>query len=129
GGNSNLPGHGQRSTRETRTGSVASGVTVNEDPTSRTSPCNTPNKTIPGRGNMGHYGKWMMMLRQHANKDSKDKAKDAVTTSIIDTLSKISAVSILNVMHNAITLHKRTVGAKQQCTPSQRLRQCRSHCL
>ncbi|KAG7167927.1 hypothetical protein Hamer_G018350, partial [Homarus americanus] len=32
-------------------------------------------------------------------------------------------------MHNAITLHKRTVGAKQQCQPSQRLRQCRSHCL
>lgn len=36
------------------------------------------------------------------------------------TLASITAVSILNVMHNAITLHKRTVGAKQQCQPSQR---------
>ncbi|XP_065340527.1 uncharacterized protein LOC135939859 isoform X4 [Cloeon dipterum] len=49
--------------------------------------------------------------------------------SVLDVLSSVHALSVLNILHNALTLYKRVVGSKQQCTPSQRWRHCSYHCL
>ena len=35
-------------------------------------------------------------------------------------LSSVHALSVVNILHNALTLYKRVVGSKQQCSPSQR---------
>lgn len=35
-------------------------------------------------------------------------------------LSSAHALSVVNILHNALTLYKRVVGSKQQCSPSQR---------
>nr|XP_045618556.1 uncharacterized protein LOC123770570 isoform X4 [Procambarus clarkii] len=114
--------------QNSRAGSVGSGE-------GSSSTMGTPD-TVPGRGGLTHYGQWLLLWRYHSTSTDAAAHTDAAhtdaahhNTTIIGTLANISAVSILNVMHNAITLHKRTVGAKQQCQPSQRLRQCRSHCL
>ncbi|KAF4517553.1 hypothetical protein B566_EDAN005117 [Ephemera danica] len=49
--------------------------------------------------------------------------------SVIDVLSSVHALSVLNILHNALTLYKRVVGSRQQCSPSQRWRHCSYHCL
>lgn len=48
---------------------------------------------------------------------------------VSEVLSSVHAVSVLNILHNALTLYKRVVGSKQQCSPSQRWRHCSYHCL
>ncbi|RZF45199.1 hypothetical protein LSTR_LSTR009970 [Laodelphax striatellus] len=53
----------------------------------------------------------------------------SVEESIMDVLSSAHAVSILNILHNSLTLYKRVIGSKQLCSPSQRFRQCSYHCL
>ncbi|RWS16109.1 1-phosphatidylinositol 4:5-bisphosphate phosphodiesterase epsilon-1-like protein, partial [Dinothrombium tinctorium] len=65
-----------------------------------------------------------------------DKHKDATTSGSeiqISTLLNILLVEgldlLLNVLNNAITLHKRVTGSKQTCTPSHRWRHCTYHCL
>lgn len=40
---------------------------------------------------------------------------------VADILSSNNVLSVLNILHNALTLYKRVIGSKQQCTPSQRL--------
>ncbi|XP_026688057.1 uncharacterized protein LOC113472487, partial [Diaphorina citri] len=49
--------------------------------------------------------------------------------SILDVLSSVHALSVLNILHNSITLYKRVIGSRQQCTPSNRWRHCSYHCL
>ncbi|XP_023223276.1 uncharacterized protein LOC111624610 [Centruroides sculpturatus] len=49
--------------------------------------------------------------------------------SILEILTDRSIDLILNVLNNAITLHKRVVGTRQHCTPSRRWRNCNYHCL
>ncbi|XP_075223466.1 1-phosphatidylinositol 4,5-bisphosphate phosphodiesterase epsilon-1-like isoform X4 [Lycorma delicatula] len=49
--------------------------------------------------------------------------------SVMDVLSSAHAVSILNILHNSLTLYKRVIGSKQLCSPSQRFRNCSYHCL
>ena len=39
---------------------------------------------------------------------------------VADVLSSVHALSVVNILHNALTLYKRVVGSKQQCSPSQR---------
>lgn len=42
---------------------------------------------------------------------------------------KIHAGTVLSLILNAITLHRRVVGSRFRCTPSLRTRQCSYHCL
>ena len=50
--------------------------------------------------------------------------------SIIHLLSeKVHAGTVLSLVLNAITLHRRVVGTRFRCTPSLRIRQCSYHCL
>ncbi|XP_039300840.1 uncharacterized protein LOC120356089 [Nilaparvata lugens] len=46
--------------------------------------------------------------------------ESSVEESIMDVLSSAHAVSILNILHNSLTLYKRVIGSKQLCSPSQR---------
>ncbi|XP_046988768.1 uncharacterized protein LOC124594436 [Schistocerca americana] len=62
--------------------------------------------------------------RARSDADAADKEE-----SVIDVLSSVHALSVLNILHNALTLYKRVVGSKQQCSPSQRWRHCSYHCL
>ncbi|XP_049947698.1 uncharacterized protein LOC126455984, partial [Schistocerca serialis cubense] len=62
--------------------------------------------------------------RARSDADAVDKEE-----SVIDVLSSVHALSVLNILHNALTLYKRVVGSKQQCSPSQRWRHCSYHCL
>ncbi|XP_049800044.1 uncharacterized protein LOC126235364, partial [Schistocerca nitens] len=62
--------------------------------------------------------------RARSEADAVDKEE-----SVIDVLSSVHALSVLNILHNALTLYKRVVGSKQQCSPSQRWRHCSYHCL
>ena len=43
-----------------------------------------------------------------------------LVTCVADVLSSVHALSVVNILHNALTLYKRVVGSKQQCSPSQR---------
>jgi hypothetical protein len=43
-----------------------------------------------------------------------------VSIFFADVLSSAHALSVVNILHNALTLYKRVVGSKQQCSPSQR---------
>jgi hypothetical protein len=43
-----------------------------------------------------------------------------VSMYVADVLSSVHALSVVNILHNALTLYKRVVGSKQQCSPSQR---------
>ncbi|XP_046384832.1 uncharacterized protein LOC124155160, partial [Ischnura elegans] len=52
-----------------------------------------------------------------------------VEESVVDVLSSEHALSVLNILHNALTLYKRVVGSRQQCSPSMRWRHCSYHCL
>lgn len=50
--------------------------------------------------------------------------------TIIQLLSeKLHAGTVLSLVLNAITLHRRVVGTRFRCTPSLRIRQCSYHCL
>ncbi|XP_071448032.1 uncharacterized protein, partial [Hetaerina americana] len=52
-----------------------------------------------------------------------------IEESVVDVLSSEHALSVLNILHNALTLYKRVVGSRQQCSPSMRWRHCSYHCL
>lgn len=43
-----------------------------------------------------------------------------VVICVADVLSSAHALSVVNILHNSLTLYKRVVGSKQQCSPSQR---------
>lgn len=50
--------------------------------------------------------------------------------TIIELLSdQVHAGTVLSLVLNAITLHRRVVGTRFRCTPSLRIRQCSYHCL
>ncbi|KAJ1525795.1 hypothetical protein ONE63_008998 [Megalurothrips usitatus] len=52
----------------------------------------------------------------------QDAAREeaAQVVCVADVLSSAHALSVLNILHNALTLYKRVIGSKQQCSPSQR---------
>uniref|UniRef100_A0A8D9BY52 Phosphoinositide phospholipase C n=2 Tax=Cacopsylla melanoneura TaxID=428564 RepID=A0A8D9BY52_9HEMI len=60
---------------------------------------------------------------------SDDNQIENTEQSILDVLSSVHALSVLNILHNSITLYKRVIGSRQQCTPSNRWRHCSYHCL
>ncbi|XP_050438662.1 uncharacterized protein LOC126844474 isoform X2 [Adelges cooleyi] len=62
------------------------------------------------------------------SKDGRPRAKN-VTESVLGILSNIHTSTIINVLHNSLTMYKRVTDSKQTCTPSQRSSQCNSHCL
>ena len=79
-----------------------------------------PNTTSAGGGATRALG-----IRLSAGTDSTGKQLVGETTSQINTnllsiLVKEGIDLILNVLNNAITLHKRVTGSKQCCTPSHR---------
>ncbi|XP_076367321.1 uncharacterized protein LOC143255479 [Tachypleus tridentatus] len=49
--------------------------------------------------------------------------------SVLGILNYEGIDLLLNVLNNAITLYKRVVGTRLQCTPSRRWRHCSYHCL
>ncbi|XP_069678763.1 uncharacterized protein [Periplaneta americana] len=72
---------------------------------------------------------------RHAAGEHLEQVRKALTEdfdkeeSVIDVLSSVHALSVVNILHNSLTLYKRVVGSKQQCSPSQRWRHCSYHCL
>ncbi|XP_073996296.1 uncharacterized protein isoform X2 [Rhodnius prolixus] len=87
----------------------------------------------------GRYGKttkrlgsvWRHAAGEQLEQVRRTLAADTVEheESVIEVLSSVHAMSVLNILHNALTLYKRVIGSKQQCTPSQRWRHCSYHCL
>ncbi|BET01584.1 phospholipase C [Nesidiocoris tenuis] len=74
---------------------------------------------------------WRHAAGEHLEQVRRTLAAEIVEheESVIDVLSSVHAMSVLNILHNALTLYKRVIGSKQQCTPSQRWRHCSYHCL
>ncbi|XP_046688497.1 uncharacterized protein LOC124374291 isoform X3 [Homalodisca vitripennis] len=73
---------------------------------------------------------------RHAASDQLEQVRKTIVNEeppqeecIFDVLSSVHALSVLNILHNALTLYKRVIGSKQQCSPSQRYRHCSYHCL
>ena len=65
--------------------------------------------------------------RDDANQTSNNSKDNAIqtnpasqSTNFINILVHEGLVLILNVLNNAITLHKRVSGSKQSCLPSKR---------
>ncbi|KAG8323632.1 hypothetical protein J6590_001352 [Homalodisca vitripennis] len=64
---------------------------------------------------------------RHAASDQLEQVRKTIVNEeppqeecIFDVLSSVHALSVLNILHNALTLYKRVIGSKQQCSPSQR---------
>ncbi|KAF6199507.1 hypothetical protein GE061_007533 [Apolygus lucorum] len=74
---------------------------------------------------------WRHAAGEHLEQVRRTLAAEIVEheESVIDVLSSVHAMSVLNILHNSLTLYKRVIGSKQQCTPSQRWRHCSYHCL
>lgn len=65
-----------------------------------------------------------------AAQPSSETLSSELGGAIIQLLSeKLHAGTVLSLVLNAITLHRRVVGTRFRCTPSLRIRQCSYHCL
>ncbi|XP_023235323.1 uncharacterized protein LOC111634715 isoform X2 [Centruroides sculpturatus] len=60
---------------------------------------------------------------------SEHEEEIEVSESVLDIMTDQGIDLMLNILNNAITLHKRVVGTRQHCTPSHRWRHCSYHCL
>ncbi|KAL1439330.1 hypothetical protein MTO96_010351 [Rhipicephalus appendiculatus] len=76
-------------------------------------------------------GRWWWSWRS----GGRDPAADAEPPSRASRPSFLAILAdegvdfLLNMLNNAITLHKRVVGTRHHCTPSHRWRHCSYHCL
>ncbi|XP_077544076.1 uncharacterized protein LOC144156122 [Haemaphysalis longicornis] len=76
-------------------------------------------------------GRWWWAWRS----GGRDPAADAEPPShasrptFLGILADEGVDFLLNMLNNAITLHKRVVGTRHHCTPSHRWRHCSYHCL
>ncbi|XP_059477759.1 uncharacterized protein LOC132198045 isoform X2 [Neocloeon triangulifer] len=84
------------------------------------------NRPTPAAKRLGSVWRQTTTEVPDAARKPEELAKEE---SVLDVLSSVHALSVLNILHNALTLYKRVVGSKQQCTPSQRWRHCSYHCL
>jgi phosphatidylinositol phospholipase C epsilon len=92
------------------------------------------------------YSYWKEMIQQPTTATTKDGCADDTSStassnsskSVVTRLlsDKVHAATVLSLVLNAITLHRRVVVGQHQhqssrfrCTPSLRIRQCSYHCL
>ncbi|XP_037093111.1 uncharacterized protein LOC119112910 [Pollicipes pollicipes] len=86
---------------------------------------------VPTRPPESRRGLWHQhLLDASAGAERTRRCMDEREPHITDALCNVPARTLVNVLHNAITLHKRIVmGKKQRCTPSVRVQECQPHCL
>lgn len=94
-------------------------------------------KTVPHFSKTCSFWKEMIQQQPSVPPACPSRTISNVTTSVTQLLSdKVHAGTVLSLVLNAITLHRRLVVGQHQhessrfrCTPSVRLRQCSHHCL
>ncbi|XP_050529538.1 uncharacterized protein LOC126899057 isoform X2 [Daktulosphaira vitifoliae] len=88
-------------------------------------------KTKPVGSNIKLTSVWRYLIGDQIfnPKAGRSKTDENPSESVIGILSKTNVLSVINVLHNSLTLYKRVVGSKRLCTPSQRSSQCSCHCL
>ncbi|KAL1122757.1 hypothetical protein AAG570_003084 [Ranatra chinensis] len=102
------------------------GQAVAKEAMVRGTPASRPLKTTKRLGSV-----WRHAAGEQLEQVRRTLATEVVEheESVMDVLSSTHAMSVLNILHNSLTLYKRVIGSKQQCTPSQRWRHCSYHCL
>uniref|UniRef100_A0A2S2NSK1 Uncharacterized protein n=1 Tax=Schizaphis graminum TaxID=13262 RepID=A0A2S2NSK1_SCHGA len=88
-------------------------------------------RTKPGGPNKKFTSMWRYFIGDQAfnNKTGNSKTNKNTSESVIGILSNVHVLSIINVLHNSLTLYKRVIGSKRLCPPSHRSSQCSYHCL
>ncbi|KAM7284057.1 hypothetical protein ISCGN_001160 [Ixodes scapularis] len=76
-------------------------------------------------------GRWWWTWRSGTHSSTVDAEPPSQDTgnTFVGILAREGVEFVLNMLNNAITLHKRVVGTRHHCTPSQRWRHCSYHCL
>ncbi|XP_077501808.1 uncharacterized protein LOC144112865 isoform X2 [Amblyomma americanum] len=76
-------------------------------------------------------GRWWWAWRSGGRDPAADAEPPSRATrpSFLAILADEGVDFLLNMLNNAITLHKRVVGTRHHCTPSHRWRHCSYHCL
>ncbi|KAE8752899.1 hypothetical protein FOCC_FOCC000244, partial [Frankliniella occidentalis] len=116
-------GAGGAPTAASRGEAVAPGAGTGSTPTTRASAANRLQKS--GAKRLGSVwrtmaGEQMEQARRTLADQEAAREEAAQVVCVADVLSSVHALSVLNILHNALTLYKRVVGSKQQCSPSQR---------
>ncbi|XP_064469144.1 uncharacterized protein LOC135383352 [Ornithodoros turicata] len=76
-------------------------------------------------------GRWWWTWRSGGRECSTDAEPPSrgSRNTFLRILAHEGVEFVLNMLNNAITLHKRVVGTRHHCTPSHRWRHCSYHCL
>ncbi|CAG7724464.1 unnamed protein product [Allacma fusca] len=67
--------------------------------------------------------------KTHRSKDSTLRTCSLKSGQDLLGILEPAVGPVVNILHNAVTLYKRTIGSRQICTPSVRRRTCSAHCL
>ncbi|VVC34658.1 Hypothetical protein CINCED_3A005174 [Cinara cedri] len=71
---------------------------------------------------------WRYLVRDHTKIENL-KLNKSFVESVIGVLSGSSVLSVINVLHNSLTLYKREAVGTQLCSPTERSYQCSYHCM
>ncbi|KAI9566032.1 hypothetical protein GHT06_009831 [Daphnia sinensis] len=124
----------KRQRRNNKSSSDAASTTTIKVPSAISWTAKSTKTTAPSRCSF-----WKEMIQQPASGSGQPKVarSNASVNSVTQLLSdKVHAGTVLSLVLNAITLHRRLVVGQHQhessrfrCTPSLRIRQCSHHCL